>query len=95
MIEAALEEKVTKIAEAFMKIPTIDGYKAVLRDVATYKEIEALYERLTVAEAIMNGETYRTIAKNTGTSTATVTRVAHWLHHGHGGYELVLGKKKS
>lgn len=95
MIEDSLDAKVTKIAEAFLKVPTLNACKAFLRDIATYKEIEALYERLTVAESLIDGETYRTIAKNTGTSTATVTRVAHWLHHGHGGYELVLGKKKS
>ena len=32
---------------------------------------------------------YREIAK-TGASTATITRVAHWLHHGMGGYKLIL-----
>ena len=27
-------------------------------------------------------------------STATITRVAHWLHHGKGGYKLILERLK-
>jgi len=36
------------------------------------------------------GRTYLEIAKEVGTSTTTVTGVAHWLHHGEGGYRIVL-----
>ena len=32
------------------------------------------------------------IAEEVGTSTATVTRVNQWLHHGTGGYRLVLDR---
>ena len=32
------------------------------------------------------------MAKRTGASTATVTRVAHWLRYGEGGYRLVLDR---
>jgi len=34
--------------------------------------------------------TYKEIAKKTGGSTTTITRVAHWLDHGLGGYQAVL-----
>ena len=33
-------------------------------------------------------------AKATGASTATVTRVGHWLRHGEGGYRLALDRRK-
>ena len=33
---------------------------------------------------------YQEISRRTGASTATVTRVAQWLHHGEGGYAAVL-----
>jgi uncharacterized protein YerC len=35
---------------------------------------------------------YQEISRRTGASTATVTRVAQWLHHGEGGYSAVLKK---
>ncbi len=61
-----------------------------LRDVATLSELTGMSERLLVAEMIQKGIPYRTINKETGVSTTTITRVAYWLHHGMGGYQLVL-----
>lgn len=43
---------------------------------------------------VKNNVPYREISKKTGSSTATVTRVAYWLHHGMGGYDLVLDHMK-
>ena len=34
------------------------------------------------------------IAEKTNASTTTVTRVAHWLRHGEGGYRLALERAK-
>lgn len=47
-------------------------------------------ERWQVAKQVNNGVPYRKIAAKTGSSTATITRVAQWLHHGEGGYRLML-----
>lgn len=94
MIEDILDFKMTKLADAFLTLRTSKEVKAFLRDIATYKELEAMSERLEVAERISKKETYRSIAKETGASTATITRVAHWLHHGKEGYKLVLAQKK-
>ena len=35
---------------------------------------------------------YQDIAQKTGLSTTTVTRIAHWLKHGEGGYKTALKK---
>jgi len=55
-------------------------------------EIEEFANRLEIARFLMMGESYLNIAKNTGVSTTTVTRVAHWLFKGCGGYQKVLTK---
>ena len=66
---------------------------AFLRDACTLSELEALCHRLEVARLLdQGGRTYLEIAKEVGTSTTTVTRVAHWLHHGEGGYRIVLDR---
>lgn len=57
-----------------------------LRDIATLSELQALSERLEVARLLGQGMSYRDIAKATGASTTTVTRVAHFLENGEGGY---------
>lgn len=63
---------------------------ALLRDIGTLSELQAWSERLEVARLIAQGMSYRAIAKTTGASTTTVTRVAHFLENGEGGYRTVL-----
>ncbi len=67
----------------------------LLRDICTLSELSAMAERLEVAEMVNKKVPYRTISKNTGASTATITRVAHWLHNGMGGYHSVLVRTKT
>lgn len=66
-----------------------------MRDLCTFAEIKTLASRWQAAKKIQAGIPYRNIAKATGASTATITRVAHWLHHGMGGYKLVLHRLKT
>lgn len=75
---------------ALRSLKTEDDTAAFLRDVATLSELQALSERLEVARLIAQGYSYRQVAKLTGASTTTVTRVAHFLENGEGGYRTVL-----
>jgi len=45
-----------------------------------------------VARLVDEGVPYLEIAKRTGASTATVTRVARWVRHGEGGYQTALNR---
>lgn len=66
---------------------------AFLRDVATMEELETLSSRWEVAKELEKGTSYRDIAKKTGVSTATITRISHWLKHGEDGYKTALKKQ--
>lgn len=79
---------------AISGLATPEECKKFLRDLCTLSEIKGMTERFQVAKRILNKESYRNISEATGASTTTVTRVAHWLHHGMGGYNLVLKKMK-
>ncbi len=61
-----------------------------MRDIATLSELQAMGERLEVAKLLAQGMSYRQVAAKTGASTTTVTRVAHFLENGEGGYRKVL-----
>ncbi len=76
--------------EAVLELDTIGECKKFFRDLCTVSELSAMSERFQAVKMIEQKVPYREISKKTGLSTATVTRVAHWLHHGKGGYELVL-----
>jgi len=80
--------------EAVLKLESVDECKKFFRDLCTLSEIDAMVERYKVAKMVDEGIPYREISKKVGSSTATITRVAHWLHHGKGGYKLVLERLK-
>ena len=82
------KEKV--LAKAFLKLKTEQEVANFLRDLLTIKEIEEFSNRLEMAKLLKQGMSYKAIAKKLKVSTATVTRTAHWLFHGCGGYEKVI-----
>ena len=82
--------ELTALYKAVLELKTVDECKKFFRDLCTVSEISAMTERLQIMKMVNEGVSYRAIAEKTGSSTATITRVAHWLHHGKGGYKLVL-----
>lgn len=94
-MEKALKNKETRdLFKAIAALKSEAEVKNFMRDLCTLSELKAMTERWQVARQVKKGVTYRKIAKDTGASTATITRVAHWLHHGMGGYKLLLGRIK-
>lgn len=91
MDEKELDSKEMK--ELFKAIASIKNpaeAKLFLRDLCTLGELHDMSERLQVAKQIDKKIPYRTIVEKTGSSTATITRVAHWLNHGMGGYNTII-----
>jgi len=78
------------LADALLVLRTRDEARRFLRDLCTVGELEALAHRWQIAGLVDSGRSYLDIADTVRTSTATVTRVAHWLRHGAGGYALAL-----
>src|SRR2546430_11976168 len=78
------------LADAVLALRTRDEARRFLRDLCTLGELEALAHRWQIARLVDSGRSYLDIADTVHTSTATVTRVAHWLRHGAGGYALAL-----
>jgi len=87
-----------ELSEAFSLLKSKNEINNFLRDLLTLSEIKELSKRLRVAQLLNKKQfTYKEISEKVKTSTTTVTRVAHWLNHGKGGYRIVikrLGKKK-
>lgn len=94
-MEKGLKNKqVKQLFEAILELKSTSECEMFFRDLCTLPEILTLSERWQVAAQIDNNIPYRKICEKTGVSTATITRVAHWLHHGEGGYRLVLDRMK-
>jgi TrpR-related protein YerC/YecD len=84
-----------ELVDAFTNLRDRRVVAAFLEDLCTVAELDAMGQRLQVARLVDTGVAYQEISRRTGASTATVTRVAHWLHRGAGGYKVVLRRRTS
>ena len=85
-------KEMRELFEAMRSCRSKAELEAFLRDLCTLSELEAMSHRWEVARLVDKGLPYTEIAEKTGASTATVTRVAHWLRHGEGGYRTALDR---
>lgn len=79
-----------KLYEAILSLQTKEECSAFFNDICTIQEVESLAQRIDVAMRLKKGENYIDINKNTGASTATISRVSRYLNYGAGGYDIVI-----
>ena len=83
---------VDELIGALLRLDSPDEAARFLRDLCTLGELRDLAQRWAVVRLLHQGLHYADISKRTGASTATITRIASWLHHGEGGYQAMLAK---
>jgi TrpR-related protein YerC/YecD len=79
-----------ELIDAVLRLETPDEAARFLRDLCTLGELRDLAQRWAVVRRLDSGEHYAAISRETGASTATITRIASWLNHGEGGYREAL-----
>lgn len=79
--------------EIILELPDRAAAERFFRDLCTLREIRDMAQRWQVVRLLEAGRHYAEIARDTGASTATVTRIAAWLHHGTGGYREALARR--
>lgn len=87
-------KELRELYKAILRLETVNDCKKFFRDLCTLSELNSMAERFVVAKMVNDKIPYREISKKTGSSTATITRVAHWFHHGMGGYKAVLERNE-
>ena len=80
--------------EAILQLKTVDECYKFFEDVCTVKEIQAISQRLEVAKMLVKKRVYSDIVKETGASTASISRVNRSLTYGNEGYDLVFSRLK-
>lgn len=84
------EPRFKALVAALLTCKTEQDMGNFLRDIATLSELQDWSERLEVAVQLSKGLSYREVARITGASTTTVTRVAKFMENGEGGYRTLL-----
>ena len=85
-----------KLSKVIVNLKSTKEVENFLKDILTPNEIEAIEERWAIAKLLYRKElSYREIAAELGTSTATVTRVGRFLMaESNNGYLTALKKMK-
>jgi TrpR-related protein YerC/YecD len=86
--------EITDLLKTIVSLKTEEEAARFFRDLCTISELEAMAHRWHAARLVDEGRPYLEVSKSTGASTATVTRVAHWLKYGEGGYRAALDRRK-
>jgi len=85
-------QDVDALIDALLRLDDRDAAARFLRDLCTLGELHDLAQRWAVVRRLDRGEHYARISRETGASTATITRIASWLRHGEGGYREALAR---
>lgn len=78
-----------QLFEAILSLESLEDCYQFFDDLCTLSEIQSLAQRLDVAIMLQNQKTYDLIQKETGASTATISRVRRCVDYGSGGYEAI------
>lgn len=92
--EKLVDDRATLLFRGILSLRTVDECYRFFEDLCTVAEIRSLAQRFQVAQMLDERFTYAEIAKRTGVSTATISRVKRFLHYGADGYRLVLDRMR-
>ena len=80
--------------KAILSLETMEECIQFFDDLCTVTELRALEQRFEVARLLEAGRKYSDILKETGASSATISRVKRSLQFGKDGYAIVFSRLK-
>lgn len=83
-------KEVDTLFEAILSLNSVEECYKFFEDACTIKEVLEIAQRLKAAQMLTEGVNYAVISKDTGMSTATISRVNRCLEYGGGGYAMIL-----
>ena len=90
-----LTDDMGALLDAILRLESREEAERFFRDLCTLRELHDMAQRWAVVRMLDEGLHYAEISQRTGASTATITRIASWLHHGEGGYRDMLERLRT
>ena len=94
MNEKLRDTHMDELFKAILTLQSVEECYAFFDDLCTISELKAMAQRLQVARMLDDKHVYSNVVKETGASTATISRVNRCLHYGNDGYQLVIERLK-
>ncbi len=76
--------------DCVLSLKTVDECYDFFEDLCTVTELQSISQRIVVAKMLSEKRVYSDIVKETGASTATISRVNRSLQFGCNGYEKIF-----
>ncbi len=90
-----MDKNMEYLFKAILTLKTVEECDAFFEDLCTPQELKAISQRLHVAKLLTADCVYNEIVKQTGASTATISRVNKTLNYqAAGGYKIVFDRLK-
>ncbi|HOV41768.1 MAG TPA: YerC/YecD family TrpR-related protein [Oscillospiraceae bacterium] len=91
-----LKDKNTdELFKAILCLETIEECYDFFEDLCTVLELKSLSQRYQVAKMLSEHHVYSDIVRETGASTATISRVNRTLNYGSDGYKIVFERLRA
>ncbi len=91
MFEPKVQSEQTELLmHAVLQLHSPEDAYRFFEDICTIAEMKSMAQRIEVAKLLRQGVTYQEIARQTGASSATISRVNRALLYGADGYRRVL-----
>jgi TrpR-related protein YerC/YecD len=84
-----------ELFQAILSLKSVEECYDFFEDLCTITELHAMEQRFQVALMLDAGRIYSDIVRETGASTATISRVNKCLTYGSDGYRRAIERKKA
>ena len=92
MIDRIRDENIDFLFECILKLQSVEECYAFFGDLCTVAELKEMSKRMKAARMLKENAVYSTIVKETGLSSATISRVNRSLKYGNDGYDIVFNR---
>ena len=84
------DENIKFLIEAILELRNLEVGYDFFEDLCTMTELKSMSQRIVVAKMLRDKRVYSEIVKETGASTATISRVNRSLIYGCNGYDEIF-----
>ena len=86
------DENIKFMLSAVLELKGLDECYDFFEDLCTMTELKSMSQRIVVAKMLREKQVYSEIVKQTGASTATISRVNRSLVYGRNGYDEIFNR---
>ena len=92
MIDKIRDDKIDFLFNCILQLKSVEECYAFFGDLSTVAELKEMSKRMQAARMLKENAVYSAIVKETGLSSATISRVNRALKYGNDGYSIVFDR---